>query len=331
MIFRTPLILILVPLVIGLYLWQRRRQQDPSFRFSSVAMAGASGQTWKAQFAFLPYMFRLIALVLFVVALAGPQSILEESKITTEGIDIMLAVDCSGSMAAEDFTINGKRINRLEVIKNAVAEFIAGRRSDKIGFVAFSAKAYTVCPLTTDYNWLNTNLSRVRLGMIQDGTAIGSAIATSVGRLKNSDAKSKVLIVLTDGINNAGSVDPVSAARVAQAQGIKIYTIGAGTKGFAPYPVQDFLGRVMYQQVKIDIDEDTLKKVAGITNGQYFRATDTDSLRKIYKEIDGLEKTKIEETGYREYKELFVYVLAAALVCLLLEIILVNTVFLKIP
>lgn len=331
MIFRTPLVLILIPLVIGFYLWLIRRRQDPSFRFSSVALAGASGQTWKAQCAFFPALMRLIALVLFVTALAGPQSVLEESRITTEGIDIMLAVDCSGSMAAEDFTLNGQRINRLEVIKNAVAEFIAGRRSDKIGFIAFSAKAYTVCPLTTDYNWLNTNLSRVRLGMMQDGTAIGSAIATSVGRLKTGDAKSKVLILLTDGISNAGSVDPLSAARIAQASGIKIYTIGAGTKGFAPYPVQDFLGRVIYQNVKIDIDEDALTKIAALTNGKYFRATDTDSLRKIYKEIDSLEKTKIEETGYREYKELFVYFLAAALICLLLEIILANTVFLKIP
>jgi Ca-activated chloride channel family protein len=331
MIFRTPLILILIPLVVGFYLWQRRRRQDPSFRFSSVALAGASGQTWKTQFAFFPDLLRLMALVLFVIALAGPQSVLEESRITTEGIDIMLAVDCSGSMAAEDFTLNGERINRLEVIKNAVAEFIAGRHSDKIGFIAFSAKAYTVCPLTTDYNWLNTNLSRVSLGMIQDGTAIGSAIATSVGRLKNSDAKSKVVILLTDGISNAGSVDPLSAARVAQVEGIKIYTIGAGTKGYAPYPVRDFFGRTIYQQVKIDIDEDALKKIASITNGQYFRATDTDSLRKIYKEIDALEKTKIEETGFREYKELFVYVLAAALVCLLLEIVLTNTLFLKIP
>lgn len=331
MVFRVPLILLLIPIVIGLYWWFNRRQQSPSFRFSSVSLAGQAGPTWKTRFAFIPTLLRLCSIVLFIVALARPQSVLEESRITTEGIDIMLAVDCSGSMAAEDFTINGQRTNRLDVIKNAVSEFIAGRHSDKIGFVAFSAKAYTVCPLTTDYDWLNTNLSRVRLGMIQDGTAIGSAIATSVGRLKGSEAKSKVLILLTDGISNAGSVDPMSAARVAQAAGIKIYTIGAGTKGFAPYPVQDFFGRTIYQNVKIDIDEEVLKKISGITNGKYFRATDTDSLKKIYKEINELEKTKIEETGYREYKELFVYVLSAALVFLLFEILLTNTLFLKIP
>jgi Ca-activated chloride channel family protein len=331
MIFRTPLLLFLIPVVIGLYWWFNKRQQAPSFRFSSVALASQAGSTWKTQFAFVPMLLRLCSIVLFVIALAGPQSVLEESKVTTEGIDIMLAVDCSGSMAAEDFTINGQRTNRLDVIKTAVSEFIAGRHSDKIGFIAFSAKAYTICPLTTDYNWLNTNLSRVRLGMIQDGTAIGSAIATSVARLKGSDAKSKVLILLTDGISNAGSVDPLSAARVAQTAGIKIYTIGAGTKGYAPYPVKDFFGRIIYQNVKIDIDEDVLKKVSSITNGLYFRATDTDSLKKIYKEIDSLEKTKIEEIGYREYKELFVYVLWLALALLLGEMIIASTVFLKIP
>ena len=184
MIFRTPLILVLIPVVIALYWWQSKRRQGPSFRFSSVLLAEKSGHSWKTQFVFVPALVRLIALILFVFALAGPQSVLEESKVTTEGIDIMLAVDCSGSMAAEDFTMKGQRVNRLEVIKNAVQEFIAGRHNDKIGFIAFSAKAYMICPLTTDYNWLNTNLSRVRLGMIQDGTAIGSAIATSVARLK---------------------------------------------------------------------------------------------------------------------------------------------------
>lgn len=331
MIFRTLVALLLIPIVIGLFIWRNRRREDPSFRFSSVVLTGALTHSWKTKFSFVPGFIRLGVLVLFVIALSGPQSVIEESKITTEGIDIMLAVDCSGSMAAEDFTLNGQRINRLEVVKNAVSEFIAGRRSDKIGFIAFSAKAYMICPLTTDYNWLNTNLGRVRLGMIQDGTAIGSAIATSVARLKNSKAKSKVLILLTDGISNAGSIDPISSARLAQASGVKIYTIGAGTKGFAPYPVQDFFGRTVYQNVKIDIDEETMKKIAEMTNGKYFRATDTDSLRNIYKEIDSLEKTKIEEIGYRQYKELFVYVLAAALFMLLLEIILANSLFLKIP
>ncbi len=331
MIFRSPWVLLLIPVIIGLYWWRVRRQSPPSFHFSSTSLVEKMAPTWKTGFLFVGPLLRMIALIAFVIALAGPQAILEESKVTTEGIDIVLAVDCSGSMAAEDFTINGQRTNRLDVVKNTVEEFIAGRHSDKIGFIAFSAKAYTVCPLTTDYNWLNTNLARVRLGMMKDGTAIGSGIATSVARLKNSKAKSMVIILLTDGINNAGSVDPLSGARLAQALGIKIYTIGAGTKGVAPFPAQDFFGRTFYQNVQIDIDENTLKEIARITNGQYFRATDTDSLKKIYKEIDGLEKTKIEETGYKEYKELFIYFLAAALVFLLAEVVLVNSLFLKIP
>ncbi len=289
------------------------------------------GSSWKARFAFIPSLMRLIALVLFLVALAGPQTVLEESSVTTEGIDIMLSVDCSGSMAAEDFTLNGQRVNRLEVVKYVIQEFISNRQNDRIGFIAFSAKAYTVCPLTTDYSWLLTNLSRVRLGMMQDGTAIGSGIASAVGRLKNSKAKSRIIILLTDGINNAGSVDPLTAAQAAKAMGIKVYTIGAGTKGVAPFPARDFFGQTVYQNVQIDIDEKTLTEVARLTGGKYFRATDTDSLRHIYKEIDSLEKTTIEEKGYKEYKELFVYFLLAALLFLLAEIILANTVFLKIP
>ncbi|MBL8013082.1 MAG: VWA domain-containing protein [Candidatus Omnitrophica bacterium] len=331
MVFRSPWILLLIPVFLWGMWYLSRRRYDGAFQFSSIALLLEAGQTWRTQLSFIPRLLRQVVVVLFLVALSGPQTVLEESRVTTEGIEIILAVDCSGSMAAEDFTINGQRMNRLEVIKNVVSEFIAGRKHDKIGFVAFSAKAYTICPLTTDYQWLTTNLGRVQLGMIEDGTAIGSAIATAVGRLKESTAKSKVLIVLTDGINNAGSVEPLTAARAAQAAGIKVYTIGAGTKGYAPFPVQDFFGRVIYQNVKIDIDEDTLQKVSKITNGLYYRATDTDSLKKIYKEIDGLEKTKIEEVGYREYKELFVYFLSAALMLLLLEVLLANSVFLKIP
>jgi len=167
--------------------------------------------------------------------------------------------------------------------------------------------------------------------MMQDGTAIGSAIASAVGRLKNSKAKSKIVILLTDGINNAGTIDPLTAAHAAQALGIKVYTIGAGTKGVAPFPARDFFGQTVYQNIQIDIDEDTLKEIARLTGGQYFRAIDTDALRKIYKEIDSLEKTKIEEKGYNEYKELFVYFLMAALALLLVEIVLANTLFLKIP
>jgi Ca-activated chloride channel homolog len=331
MLFRSFWVLLLIPIVVLAYRWWLGRQSSASFRFSSTALLQNVGSTWKARFAFVPSLLRLSALVLFLVALSGPQTVLEESTVTTEGVDILLAVDCSGSMAAEDFTINGQRMNRLDVVKNVVQEFIAGRHNDRIGFIAFSAKAYTVCPLTTDYNWLITNLARVRLGMMQDGTAIGSAVASAVGRLKNSKANSRIIILLTDGINNAGSIDPLTAAHTAKALGIKVYTIGAGTKGVAPFPARDFFGQTVYQNIQIDIDENILTQIAQLTGGQYFRATDTDSLRKIYKEIDSLEKTQIEEKGYKEYKELFVYFLWAAIFLLLSEIILANTLFLKIP
>jgi len=234
-------------------------------------------------------------------------------------------------MAAEDFTIGGRRYNRLDVVKNVVREFIANRGGDKIGLITFAGLAYTVCPLTTDYAWVTTNLERIRLGMIKDGTAIGSAINSSLTRLKNSEAKSKVMILLTDGVNNAGEIDPLTAARAARALGIKIYTIGAGTKGFAPFPAQDVFGRKVYQQVRIDIDEKLLQGIAQITGGTYFRATDTESLRAVYSAIDALEKTRIEQAGYREYKEWFVEVLLLALGVLMIEIVLGNTLLLRIP
>ncbi len=234
-------------------------------------------------------------------------------------------------MAAEDFTVGGRRYNRLDVVKDVVREFIAGRGVDRIGLVTFAALAYTVCPLTTDYAWLTTNLERIRLGMITDGTAIGSAVNSSLTRLKNSEAKSKVIILLTDGVNNAGEIDPLTAARAARALGVRIYTIGAGTKGFAPFPARDVFGRKVYQQVRIDIDEKLLEGIAQVTGGKYFRATDTESLRSIYQAIDALEKTRIKQAGYFEYDELFSRVLLVALMALLIELVLSSTVLLKIP
>lgn len=331
MVFKTPWIILLVPVVLVLIVFLKKRQRSTTFRFSSITILSSLHQSWKARFHQIPYFLRLLAVVLFVVALVGPRSVLEEAVHKTEGIDIVLAIDASGSMAAEDFVLSGKRRNRLDVVKSVVEEFIGERKSDRLGLVAFAGLAYTVSPLTTDHSWLLTNLERIQLGLIQDGTAVGSAIASSVSRLQNSKAKSKVIILLTDGVNNAGKIGPVEAARIAEAYGIKIYTIGAGTKGRVPYPVTDPWGRKRYQNVIIEIDEAVLKEVADITDGKYFRATDTESLREIYKEIDALEKVKIEEYGYKEYKELFGYFLMAALMVLLLEVILANTIFLKIP
>lgn len=331
MIFKDPWILLFIPLVIGLLLFIQRRRRSASIRFASKQLVSGLPVSWKIKFRHVPGMLRYVVPALFLIALAGPRSVLKETVHESEGIDIVLAIDSSGSMAAEDFAIGGARYNRLDIVKNVVEEFIAHRSGDKIGLVAFAALAYTVCPLTTDYAWLTTNLERIRLGLITDGTAIGSAISSSLNRLKSSKAKSRVIILLTDGINNAGEIVPMTAARAARALGIKIYAIGAGTKGFAPFPVRDFAGRKAYQQVRIDIDEKMLQDISRITGGTYFRATDTESLRKIYGEIDALEKTKIKEVGYFEYDELFDKVLLAASVILAAELILSNTLFLTIP
>ena len=329
--FKYPWILLLIPFVALFVLWMNRKNKLPSFRFPSVSLLTEIPKSWKIRFTFIPAVVRLAVLVLFVIALAGPRKVLEETTHKSEGIDIVLALDCSGSMAAEDFMINGKRYNRLTIIKNVVKDFIAQRSNDRIALVAFAGLAYTVCPLTTDYDWLLLNMDRLQLGLFEDGTAIGSAISSSVNRLMTSKTKSKIIILLTDGVNNAGKIDPLTAAKIAQTMKMKIYTIGAGSKGYVPFPVKDLFGRTFYQNVPIDLDEDTLKEISRLTNGRYFRATDTESLRHIYQEIDSLEKTEIEQTGYKEYQELFTWFLVGAVVLLVIEIILSNTVFLRIP
>ncbi len=332
MIFRSPWFLLFIPLAFLLVYWIERKIRSPSFRFPSTELLIRIPTSLKVQLSQNFFVFRLIVFILVIIALAGPRSVLEEAKHKSEGIDIVLAVDCSGSMAAEDFIDKGRRQNRLAVVKKTVEEFIKGRSSDRIGFVAFGGLAYSVCPLTTDYSWLLSQLERIELGIVEDGTAIGSAISASVSRLKSSKAKSKVIILLTDGLNNAGKVDPLTAAKAAEAFQIKIYTIGAGTdRGYAPFPVKDLWGRTVYQNVQIDLDEKTLQGIARLTKGQYFRATDTESLHKIYQEIDQLEKTEMEQIGYREYKELFVWFLLTALFILLLESVLANTLLLRVP
>jgi len=331
MIFKTPSFLLLIPLLILpiTYLYFLRR--PPAFTFPSAAFAAGLRPTWRTRLRHVPFFLRLVVLTLFIVALAGPQSVLEESKSKAEGINMALLLDTSTSMAAEDFTINGKRINRLEVIKSVLKEFIMQRPNDRLGLIAFAAKPYTVSPLTSYHSWLLSNLERVKFGLMEDGTAIGSAIAAGVARLRKAEGKSNVIVLLTDGVNNSGKIVPLEAAEAAAALGIKIYTIGAGTKGLAPYPVQDLFGRTIYQSVKIEIDEDTLKAIAQKTGGEYFRATDTDSLKSIYERIDKLEKVKFEESSYRQVDELFDRFLLLALALLLMEVILARTIFLRIP
>lgn len=329
--FKDPWILGLLPVVGGILLWLWSRERDAALRFPSVGLVTPLKSTWRVQMATLVFVLRLAAAVLMVIALAGPRSVLEETEYTSEGIDIVLAVDASGSMEAEDFELDGQRVNRLDVVKRVAEEFIDMRHSDRIGLVAFGGRAYTVSPLTTDYEWLKTNLRRVVLNLVEDQTAIGSAIGSALSRLKKSDAKSKVIILLTDGVNNAGKLEPLTAAQAAKAMGVKIYTIGAGTKGYVPFPVHDLWGRKVYRNVIIDMDERLLQEIARITGGKFYRATDTKSLREIYREIDALEKTKVQEQSYRQYREMFVYFLTAALGLLIAEIFLNNMVLRKVP
>ncbi|MDD5506460.1 MAG: VWA domain-containing protein [Candidatus Omnitrophica bacterium] len=332
MSLHNPFVLILIPIAILLFLYKQKKQvSEPGFKFSSGELVGRLKGSFRLRLSQNLIYLRMLAVILLILALARPQSPVADSKIQSEGIDIALAIDCSTSMLAEDFKLGGQRQNRVEVVKNVVKDFIMGRKNDRIAIVAFASRAYTVCPLTLDYGWLLGNLERVKTGLIEDGTAIGSGIAASLNRLKDSKGKSKVVILLTDGRNNAGKISPLTASEAAKALKIKVYTIGAGSKGPAPYPVKDFFGNTVYQPVQIDIDEDTLIKIADMTGAKYFRATDTESLRKIYKEIDGLEKTIIEEKGYLEYNELFSIFLILSLAFLLLDIVLSNTILRKIP
>jgi len=330
MSFRDPLFLLLLlvlPPVIYFYLKQGRG----SLRYSSVKNLKNFPPSWRIRLRPLLLFLYCAATALFVIALARPQKGIEETKITTEGIDIILTVDVSGSMRAEDFTLKGKYVNRLEAVKEAVRNFISERVGDRIGLVLFAGRPYTQCPLTLDYGILLNLLEKAKIGMIEDGTAIGSALATSVNRLKDSTSKSKVIILLSDGANNAGSIDPLTAATLAKTYGIKVYTIGAGTRGQARYPVKDFFGNKVYRPVSIPIDEETLKQIAQITGGSYFRATDTKLLFSIYNMIDRLEKTTAEVTVYVDYNELFPYFLFPGLILLILNVGLNNTLLRKLP
>ncbi len=331
MTFKTPLFLILIPLLIPPIIFLYFKRRPPAFIFPSAGFVSGLRATWRVRLRHVPFFLRLAVLSLFVVALAGPESVLEQANTRAEGINMVLVLDTSTSMAAEDFEVNGKRINRLDVVKSVLKDFIASRKNDRLGLIAFAAKPYTVSPLTSDHAWLLSNLERVRFGLMDDGTAIGSAIVAGEARLRKVEGKSKVMILLTDGVNNAGKVAPLEAADAAAALGIRIYTIGAGTKGLAPYPVQDLFGRTAYQNVKIEIDEDSLRKIAEKTGGEYYRATDTGSLKNIYERIDQLEKVKFEDNAYRQVTLHFDLVLLAGLALLLLEIVLARTVFLRIP
>ena len=329
MIFANPsyiyLLLLLIPLI-GWYFWKMRKNQASVEMSSSQAFDAPKAVTAKVYLRHVPFVLRMIAIALVIVILARPQSTNSWQNSSTEGIDIMMAIDISSSMLAQDL-----RPNRLEAAKNVAAAFINGRPNDNIGLVVFSAESFTQCPLTTDHAILLNLFKNIQSGMIEDGTAIGLGLANAVSRIKDSQAKSKVIILLTDGSNNRGEIAPVTAAEIAKTFGIRVYTIGVGTKGEAPYPFRRPGGMIQTQMIPVDIDEPTLKQIATTTGGQYFRATDNASLKEIYSEIDQMEKTKISVREYSKKQEEYKNIALLLLALLLLELLLKHTLLKKIP
>jgi Ca-activated chloride channel family protein len=318
--------MILIPFAAGFVIWQflgQRRRSGVSYP-SGRLLAGLP-RTFRLTAARHIVWLRVPIYALVILALARPQGEVQQGVVRREGIDIVLVLDASTSMLAEDFRVRGMRENRVTAVKAVVRDFVKERPDDRIGLVAFAGTAYTLCPLSLDHAWLLTHLERVEPGMFQDGTAIGTALTVGLNRLKDSHAKSKVIILLTDGINNAGEINPLTAAEAARALGVKIYTIGAGSRGPVPYPFQDIRGRIIYRNVLLQIDEASLKEMARVTLGEYFRATDTESLRRIYEEINKMEKVRFEEKGFQERRENFTVFLAGALLLLLCETLLKNT------
>ncbi len=313
-------LLLLVPLAIIWYIL-RHKKQEASLNFSDLNGMAKLPKTWKAYLRHLLFALKMAALALLIVALARPQSSSTNSTSNIEGIDIVMAMDVSGSMLARDL-----KPDRLTAAKNVASDFVKDRPGDRMGLVIFSGETFTQVPLTTDHGVMLNMLAEMKNGLIDDGTAIGDGLATAISRLKDSEAISKVVILLTDGMNNAGSVDPYTAAEMAKLYGIRVYTIGVGSYGTAPYPVQTPFGTQM-QQVKVEIDEKLLTSIANSTGGKYFRATNNQKLDEIYQEIDKLERSKIEVTEFRRLHEEFYPLVAWAIALLLLEFLLRKTIF----
>ena len=329
--FVHPGFLFLLLLLPFLAIWKGRWGQPVAVRLPSTDDAISVGAKPRSKAGGFLAFVGLLSFGLFILAFARPRHGKGSTDIEASGIDIVLTLDVSGSMEALDFKLEGKPVNRLEVVKNVVGKFIGQRPSDKLGMVAFAGRPYLVSPLTLDHEFLGKRLADVKMGQVEDGTAIGSAIASSVGHLRDSTAKSRIVILLTDGVNNAGAVNPLTAAEAAKALGIKIYTIGTGIRGEAPVPVQDAFGRTHLQTVKVEIDEEMLRQVSEATGGQSFRATDTDSLEKIYASINQLEKTTRKLKKYQQYDELYLWFLVPGLYFLLLELVLSQTRFRRLP
>ena len=313
----------IIPLIVLYYIFVARRK-------ASLTVSTIGGKRAPRPFRYwlrpLPIIFRVAAVAMFIVALARPVNITEEHETTTDGIDIVMAMDISGSMLARDFTPD-----RLTSAKHLAAEFVANRRGDRIAVVAFAGEAFTQAPLTSDQATIETMLSRLRSGVVEDGTAIGNGLATAVNRLRESGAKSKVIILLTDGVNNRGQISPLMAAEIARDMGIKVYTIGVGTRGRAPYPAADIFGNQTTVMADVEIDEELLREISSMTGGKYYRAVNDEALREIYAEINELETSKVQVTNYQTYEELFLMWVVLGLLFLGLEFIFDKVVLNRLP
>lgn len=322
-VFAQPLwvlLFILIPLLVAHYIWKNKKQYA-ALHLPSLSWTNNLKDNFKTRFRHIPFALRIIAFSLLILVMARPQYHSKQKEVNIEGIDIIMTLDVSGSMRARDL-----KPDRLEAAKEVAKDFISGRKNDRIGLVVFSGEAFTQCPLTSDHNVLKNLFEPIESGMIEDGTAIGDGLATAINRIKDSKAISRVIILLTDGIQNSGNIDPISAAEIAKSFGIRVYTIGVGSMGTAPMPVQTNMGeRIM--DVPVKIDEEILKKVAITTDGQYFRATSNNSLAEIYKEIDKLEKSKIDVSIFQNKSEEYIYFAIAAFILLLIELILRLSIF----
>ena len=326
--FARPVILYFLFINVPIIIWYiyNHSHLTASVKVSSVGSVLEQRAYIKEILRHILFALRLLAISMLIIALARPQASNKWENVNTMGIDIMLSIDVSGSMLARDF-----KPDRLEAAKTVASEFIAGRRNDRMGLVVFAGESFTQCPLTTDHAVLLNLFRDVQSGMIEDGTAIGVGLANAVKRLKDSDAISKVIILLTDGVNNSGAIDPITAAELAKTFDIRVYTVGVGSMGTAPYPAIDFWGRTVYQDMPVEIDEETLIKISDLTGGKYFRATNNDKLREIYAEIDLLEKSKISVKEFSRKEERFMKWVWIAFVLLLSEVLLRRTVLRSIP
>ncbi len=332
MTFAHPWLLLLLLLLPVLAWLKGKRGAPPAFVYSSVQLVRSMQNISRSRFGGFLGALRWLVLTLCIVALAQPRLVKSTTEVKASGVDIVVALDMSGSMVSEDFEVKGERVNRFNMARTVLKGFIDKRPNDRIGLVLFASQAFIATPLTLDHDFLHENLDRLEIGAIeQNSTAIGDGLGTAVNRLRDLKAKSKIVILMTDGVNNAGKLQPLLAAEAAKSLGVKVYTVGIGMRGQAPMPARDMFGRKVYQMMAVDVDEDTLQKIADGTGGKYYRADNAEKFLKIYAEIDKLEKTEASVKKYTQFKELFPWIIAAALALLLIEQVLGQTTFRRLP